>query len=472
MAAIAFQLNGQDVELTGISPTTTLLNWLRYDKGLTGTKEGCAEGDCGACTIALRDQSGDWLPVCACIQLIGMVHGREIRTVEALSAEGSLHPVQSAMADGHGTQCGFCTPGFVMSLWVAQQNDALTGREQVCDALSGNLCRCTGYGPIIDAALGLDPTGSNSEAPDAVVSAPAQPLHYRSEAQQFWSPTTTDGLADIIAENPEATILSGATDIGLWVTKHAFNPDKIIYTGRVAYLRRIERRDGNLLIGAGATYREAAEALGELHPGLSPLIRRIGGAQVRAAGTIGGNIANGSPIGDMPPALIAAGGVLHLRHGARRRTLPLEEYFLGYGQQDRAPGEFIEAVEIPLQSTPSSLRCYKIAKRHDQDITAVLGCFSVDVADDAVTSARIAYGGMAATPKRAAAAEAALTGATWNRDSIGKAMAALADDFTPMSDHRASAQYRSRIARNLLLKYFHDRSGIAPDLPSEPLAMS
>ena len=257
MGAIEFLLNGEEVALTGVSPTTTLLNWLRYDRGLTGTKEGCAEGDCGACTVAMRAPGGDWLPTCACILLIGMAHGREVRTVEALPSDEGLHPIQRAMADGHGTQCGFCTPGFVMSLWVAAQNGALGGREDVCDALSGNLCRCTGYGPIIDAALSV----GNTTSPDLsrTISDP-EPLAYRHSEQSFWGPTSVDALADLIAEHPEATILSGATDIGLWVTKHDFDPLEIIYTGRVEELARIERRGGALHFGAGATYRDAVDA--------------------------------------------------------------------------------------------------------------------------------------------------------------------------------------------------------------------
>jgi xanthine dehydrogenase small subunit len=455
VGAIEFHLNGEPVALTGISPTTTLLNWLRYERGLTGTKEGCAEGDCGACTVAMRDAGGDWMPVCACILLIGMAHGREIRTVEALSAGGELHPIQRALAEGHGTQCGFCTPGFVMSLWAAGQTGRLTDRDSVCEALSGNLCRCTGYGPIIDAALSVE-WRKDERGPARIVE--YGPLSYTHDGQTFWSPATIDELAELIATYPEATVLSGATDVGLWVTKHDFNPAQIIYTGHVAEMARIDLSTNRLWIGAGATYRSAADALAEVHPGLSPLINRIGGAQVRAMGTIGGNIANGSPIGDMPPALIAAGSSVHLRRGALRRAMPLEEFFLEYGKQALNPGEFVEAVEVPVATTPSTLACYKIAKRHDQDISSVLGCFAIETNGRETVSARIAFGGMAGIPKRAHSAEAVLVGAPWIREIIDDAMAAMADDFAPLSDHRASAEYRLSVAQNLLLKYFLERT--------------
>lgn len=460
MGAIEFHVNGDKVALQGISPTTTLLNWLRYERGLTGTKEGCAEGDCGACTVAMRVPGSDWQPVCACILLIGMVHGREIRTVEALSDDGELHPVQRAMAEGHGTQCGFCTPGFIMSLWTAGQSRDLTDRDAVRDAISGNLCRCTGYGPIVDAAMAVTwPDAETKRDEDATAN--AQPLTYEHGGQRFWAPVASDDLADLVADNPDAAILSGATDIGLWVTKQGFNPPEVIYTGRVSDLAQIERRGDILRLGGGVTYREATDALVDVHLGLLPLIRRIGGAQVRAMGTIGGNIANGSPIGDMPPALIAAGATLQLRRGAERRALPLEEFFLAYGRQDRVPGEFVEAIEVPIPEGPSTLACYKIAKRHDQDISALLGCFAIDVSGGIVSSARIAFGGMAGVPARAEYAEAALAGAGWTRASIERAMASLAKDFQPMSDHRATAEYRLKVAQNLLLKYFLERT--SPD---------
>jgi xanthine dehydrogenase small subunit len=470
--AVRFVLNGAPVELADAPPTTTLLNWLRYERGLTGTKEGCAEGDCGACTVALRELDGDRLvtrPVCACIQLLPMLHGKEVVTVERLKApDGRLHPVQAALAEGHGSQCGFCTPGFVMSLWVAYRTEPKPGRARINDLLAGNLCRCTGYGPIVEAAEAAydRPRPDWDDADEAAAAARlaalgAGALDYRADGRRFLAPETVDELAAQAEAHPEATILSGATDVGLWVTKRAFDPEVIIHTGRVRELAGMREEGGRLWIGAAVTYREARPRLAALYPDIGELMRRLGGAQVRAAGTIGGNIANGSPIGDSPPALIAAGATLVLRRGMGRRELPLEAYFLDYGRQDRRPGEFVEGVWLPIPGDGTRLRCYKVSKRFDQDITAVLGCFDVAVADGVVTAARLAYGGMAGIPKRAAHAEAALTGRPWSEATVRAAMAALARDFTPITDMRASAAYRMKAAQNLLLRYFLERTAPA-----------
>ncbi|MEL7000100.1 MAG: xanthine dehydrogenase small subunit [Pseudomonadota bacterium] len=450
---ICFLLNGEEVKIRDLAPTTTLLNWLRYDRALTGSKEGCAEGDCGACTVAILDGER-WRPVCACIQMLGMLHGRSVVTVEGISGpEGDLHPVQAAMAEGHGSQCGFCTPGFVMSLWTEYQTGARPDTARTCDLLAGNLCRCTGYGPILDAA------SEAFDRPQPAWTVPANctdvtPLNYTGDGRRWWSPETSDDLAGLVAQNPDATLISGATDVGLWVTKHGFDPEKVIYTGRVADLTQITEQDGRIEIGAGVTYAQAEARIAALAPDFGTLVRRIGGAQVRAAGTIGGNIANGSPIGDTPPALIALGAELVLRHGPDRRTIPLSDFFLEYGQQDRKPGEFVEAIRVPVPDDPTRLRCYKISKRLDQDITAILGCMIIDVMDDHVHAARLAFGGMAGIPKRAAHAEAALIDQPWTRATIKAAMQAMTNDFAPLTDMRASATYRMQVAQNLLMRYF------------------
>ncbi len=464
---IRFLLNGAPVEIAGLPPTTTLLSWLRYERRLTGTKEGCAEGDCGACTVGLRERDASGAvttrPVNACIQLLPMLHGREVVTVEHLRApDGRLHPVQSALAEGHGSQCGFCTPGFVMSLWTAYRTEPKPDLARVNDLLAGNLCRCTGYGPIIRAAQqSYDlprPDWDDADAGAAEERLKALgshgPLAYEADGRRFWSPVALDDFAALVEAHPGATILSGATDVGLWVTKRAFDPDAIIYTGRVRELCEVHEADGHLEIGAAVPYVVAWPRLAALYPDIGELIRRIGATQVRAAGTVGGNIANGSPIGDTPPALIAAGATLILRKGATRRELPLETFFLDYGKQDRRPGEFVEAVRVPVPADGTRLRCYKITKRFDQDITAVLGCFDVTVAGGMVTAARLAYGGMAGVPKRAACAEAALVSQPWTEATVRAAMAALTRDFTPLTDMRASAGYRMQAAQNLLLKYF------------------
>ena len=466
---IRFLLNGASVEITDLPPMTTLLNWLRYDRRLTGTKEGCAEGDCGACTVGLRrvgETGVTTQPVCACIQTLGMVHGAEIVTVEGISPpDGPLHPVQQAMADGHGSQCGFCTPGFVMSLWTAHDHGSPLDLVEVNALLAGNLCRCTGYGPIQGAAAAAHdlPAPDWEDTPrtiaDRLTGLDATGLDYAAGGQQFWAPTSVDDFADLVATHPDATILSGATDVGLWVTKHAFDPAKVIYTGRVDGLAQIDRTDGTLILGAGVSYAAAIPALADHFPDMAAMMARIGGAQVRAMGTIGGNIANGSPIGDMPPALIAAGADLVLRKGSTRRALALEDFFIAYGQQDRAPGEFVEAIRVPIPADGARLRCYKISKRRDQDITAVLGCFDVAVAEGIVTSARLVFGGMAGTPARAARTEAVLIGHPWTKEMVTRAQNMLSQDFSPMSDHRGSAQYRLQTARALVWKYFLESTG-------------
>ena len=457
--AIRFNLNGAPVEIRDRRPTETLLTWLRYERGLTGTKEGCAEGDCGACTVAVSDGDG-WRPICACIQVLGMLHGKTVVTVEGVAApDGRLHPVQRALAEGHGSQCGFCTPGFVMSLWCGYQAGAPVDRAWVAGQLAGNLCRCTGYGPILDAA----PAARELETPDwghDPAAIPAGALDYVAEGRRFLSPVTIEGLAALVATHPGATVLSGGTDVGLWITKQDFDPEVVIHTDRVAGLHEIREADGWLEIGAAATYTKAAALLAARWPALGALIERIGGAQVRAAGTIGGNIANGSPIGDMPPALIALGAQLILRQGEARREIPLEAFFLAYGRQDLRPGEFVAAVRVPVDAG-GALACYKLSKRFDQDITAVLACFDVTVETGRVVSARLAFGGMAGVPKRAGAAEAALTDQPWTRATVEAAMAALPEDFTPLTDMRASAAYRMRAAQNLLLRYWIERTDAA-----------
>jgi xanthine dehydrogenase small subunit len=471
--AIRFLLNGVPVSVEGVRPTTTVLDWLR-SRGLTGTKEGCNEGDCGACTVAVRwAQDGRLVtrPLNACIQLLPMMHGREIVTVEGLRGpDGDLHPVQRAMADLHGSQCGFCTPGIVMSLWVAAQDGPAPDPAAARDALAGNLCRCTGYGPILAAAAQAAPAPWDADAAAALSRIEALgavgPLVYAAEGRRFLSPTDLDSFADAVAEHPEATLLGGATDVGLWVTKDLFDPAVMIWTGRVAGLHDMREDGGALWIGAAVTYADAHARLAALWPDLGELVRRIGSAQVRGAGTIGGNVANGSPIGDMPPALIAAGATVILRHARARREIALEDFFLAYRRQDRAPGEFVEGLRVPLPSDPGRLRCHKLSKRFDQDITAVCGCFDVAVEGGVVTAARLAWGGMAGTPKRSATAEAALVGRPWTEEAVRAAMEALAQDFAPLDDMRASAAYRMEAARGLLMRHFIEttRPGVATRL--------
>jgi xanthine dehydrogenase small subunit len=469
-------LIGQELrELDRVDPTMTVLDWLRLVEGRVGTKEGCNEGDCGACTVAIGRLEGDrvrYQAVNACIRFVGQLDGCQLLTVEDLKSQaGEHHPVQQAMVECHASQCGFCTPGFVMSLFALYENDPKADHsttsltpERIDDALAGNLCRCTGYAPIVAAAKRMlelsrgRPDRLAAERPDTVARLQAlqdqETVAVGSGDRRFYAPATADALAQILLDHPGARIVAGTTDVGLWVTKDLRVIDEVVDISRVGELRRIVDVGDALEIGAGVTYAEATPALAALYPDMGEVFRRLGGEQVRNVGTIGGNIANGSPIGDSPPMLIALGARLVLRQGQERRELALEDFFIDYGKQDRRPSEFVETIIMPKPRTGLRFRAYKVAKRFDQDISAVLGAFALRLDDGKVTSIRIAYGGMAATPKRARAAEAALQGQPWTEPSIETAISALERDFTPITDWRASAGYRARVAGNLLRRLF------------------
>ena len=438
---IRFLLDGETIEVDEPDPGATLLDYLRYTMRRTGTKEGCAEGDCGACTVVLGELEGDavkWRAVNACILFLPMLDGKALRTVESL---GGAHPVQRAMADGHGSQCGFCTPGFVMSLYARSIGALGTEGTPVKDVIAGNLCRCTGYGPILEAGEANPPAAENDEAL-------AEAL--RALRPAYGHPATADELAGILLARPETRIVAGATDVGLWVTKGLQDLGPTAFIGDIADLKNVEESEDALTLGAAVRYSEAKDALARLHPDFGELVRRIGGLQVRNAGTIGGNIANGSPIGDMPPALIALGAELTLRRSNERRTLPLEDFFIAYGKQDRAPGEFVESVRIPRPAPGTRIRIVKLSKRFDSDISALCGAFALRIEGGVVAEARIAFGGMAGIPARAPACEAALTGQPWSEEAIEAAARALAEDYQPLSDLRGSAGYRLAAAANLV----------------------
>jgi xanthine dehydrogenase small subunit len=413
----------------------------------------------------LTDAAGS-RAVNACILFLPQLHGKAVRTVEGIAGpEGALHPVQAALVDHHASQCGFCTPGIVVSLAVAH----LAGRRDHDDVLAGNLCRCTGYAPIVraaEAAAGapvpewmqhdaraLSAAGTAEGGAEEAADTPPAPVA---------RPRTADALARWCLAHPEGTLVAGATDVALRVTKELCPLGPVAFIAGIDELARIEIGATEVRIGAAVTIAALRRAMAPLHPGLAELLRRYGSEQVRAAATIGGNIANGSPIGDGAPALVALGARLHLRRGPERRTLALEDFFLAYRRQDRRPGEFVEAVSFPRQ--PDRLRCYKLSKRFDQDISSVCGCFSVAVEEGRVAAARIGFGGMAGVPTRARAVEAALLGRPWTEATVAAAMPAFEADFAPISDMRASAGYRMAAARAMLRRCLLEDMGVTVDV--------
>ena len=438
-----FRLNGE-VQSASAAPTVTLLDWLREARGLTGTKEGCNEGDCGACTVMIRDEAGA-RAVNACLLMLPQIAGKSVTTVEGLGdPAGELHPVQEAMVTHHGAQCGFCTPGIVMALATGHAN----GRTDHEVVLAGNLCRCTGYAPILRAAKAAEGVAADLADLPEPLAAP------RADLAPLL-PESADALAELYAAEPEATLIAGGTDVGLWVTKELRDLPRPIFLHRCADLREITQEGETLRLGAMVTVEALRVHVKDSHPALHAMLTRFASDQIRQMATVGGNIANGSPIGDLPPALIALGATLHLRHGAARREMPLEDFFIDYREQDRRKGEFVEAVTLPA-SAPD-LACEKLSKRRDQDISAVMAAFNITEAKGKITAARLAFGGMAGTPKRATKAEAALIGQPWSETTIRRAMIALKGDFTPLSDMRASAAYRMQGAQNLLLRHFVTR---------------
>ncbi|WP_026622686.1 xanthine dehydrogenase small subunit (plasmid) [Ensifer sp. WSM1721] len=466
---IRFLLNDRLVEVADVSPVQTLLDFLRIERNLRGTKEGCAEGDCGACTVLvgrLLDGRLKYESVNACIRFVASLDGCHVVTVEALAQpNGPLHPVQRAMVDTHASQCGFCTPGFVMSLyglWMANPKPSI---QEIEKALQGNLCRCTGYAAIIRAAqaissigeVGKDPLVADREKITQQLAAlrDGRRVEIGGEDERVVLPASLDDFAAVIEANPKATIVAGSTDIGLWVTKFMRDIAPVVHLSHIEELRQISVDAEGITLAAGVSYTEAFPVVVRHFPQLRELWERIGGEQVRNMGTVGGNVANGSPIGDTPPALIALGATITLRKGTRRRTLPLEAFFIEYGKQDREPGEFVESIRIPFLADGDSFAVYKVSKRFDEDISAVCGAFRVKLdGTGRVADAVIAFGGMAGTPKRASNVEAALKGTAWNDASIDVAVAAFEQDFTPLTDWRASAGYRMLVAKNLLRRFY------------------
>ncbi|NMN04356.1 MULTISPECIES: xanthine dehydrogenase small subunit [unclassified Novosphingobium] len=466
--ALRFVCDGELVELDGVAPGDTVLDFLRGRPGKTGTKEGCGEGDCGACTVLVGTPVPgadrlDWRAVNACIQFLPMLHGKAVLTVDGLG-EG-LNALQQTMACNGASQCGFCTPGFVMSL-QGRAMGAVGCDLPVGDVLAGNLCRCTGYGPLLEAGAQHPPAGRDDAPLLAMLRGATGPACGHAtlpdgRTARWFIPDNADALATLLAQYPGARIVAGATDVGLWVTKKLVDLETVIFVGDVPELGIIEDGAEGVTLGGAVRYADAHAALARLSTELGELVRRLGGLQVRNAGTVGGNIANGSPIGDGPPALIALGATLTLRSVRGRRTMPLEQFFIAYGQQDRAADEFVESVFVPRPGGQDVVHISKLSKRFDSDISAVCGAFRLTVEQGTITAARIAFGGMAATPRRAAQAEAVLTGAPFTAETMATAAEAIRADFAPLSDVRGSAAYRLEAAGNLVWRLWHQAQGQA-----------
>ena len=464
---IQFLLNQQLRDEHVLDPNLTVLEYLRGPLGKSGTKEGCASGDCGACTVVVGELDGDerirYRSLNSCLTFVSALQGKQLIVVEDLKHRGQLHSVQQAMVDCHGSQCGFCTPGFVMSLFALQKNTEAPDLHKAQEALAGNLCRCTGYRPILAAAeqaCGSARQADQFDGGQAATVARLKAIAATETGQlgiddkRCLVPLTVAELAELYEAQPEARLLAGGTDLALEVTQLHRTLPLMIYVGNIAAMKAIETFDDRLEIGAATPLTDCYAALEAEYPDFGALLHRFASLQIRNQGTLGGNIGNASPIGDSPPLLIALNASLLLRQGTRTRLLALEDYFIDYRVTARREGEFIEKIIVPRACGIGTFRAYKLSKRLDDDISAVCAAFNLDIRDGMIRDARAAFGGMAAIPKRAQACEAALRGQPWSQATIESACRALADDFTPLSDFRASKEYRLLGAQNLLRKYF------------------
>lgn len=468
---IRFFLNNERISLEMDRPDLTVLDYLRERRHLKGTKEGCASGDCGACTAVLAEVEGDTLVYRnfnSCIAFAGSLHGKQLITVEHLKQEGSLHPVQRAMVDQHGSQCGFCTPGFVMSLFslykTSQSASGPQDAETCKEFLAGNLCRCTGYRPILDAA---DQAIDNPQQ-DHFDRASRHTMEQlsgigtrRHRAGGFYLPETARQLARLRHDLPDARLLGGGTDLALEVTQQLKDLGGLIYLGNVRELNRVEETDGAFEIGAATNLVRLEELLGATYPELSALLKRFGSRQIRNVATVGGNLANGSPIGDLAPVFMALDARITLQDIEGTRTLPLDGFFKAYRRTALRDGEFIRSVSIPRLPETARLKVYKVSKRIDDDISTVCLACAITLQDGRIEKCRMAFGGMAEKTERARNTERALAGNPLDASTIGLAQAALAQDFQPISDVRATAQYRLQVAGNLLERMRLELSGCA-----------
>lgn len=465
---VRFLLNNEQCSIDDVNPNISVLDYLRDHLDRVGTKEGCASGDCGACTVVLgevRDGQLSYSAINSCITPVGNLHGKQLITVEDLKSGSSLHPVQQAMVNCHGSQCGFCTPGFVMSMFAYRKTNEHAERESIIEALGGNLCRCTGYQPIIAAALQMYEPNAEDQFSDkekdtlaalATIEESSDAVALSGAGKDYYAPTSCAQLADLLSTHPDAKLVAGGTDLSLEFTQFLREIDTLIYTGRVAEMLQLVETDNNLEIGGAISYSDCKDALCREYPDLHEFIERLGSRQIRNQGTLGGNVGNASPIGDMPPVLIALNAQLVLRSASGARTIPVEDYFISYKVTDQQAGEFIETIIVPKAKAGYHFKAYKISKRLEDDISAICGIFYLSVDKGVIVDASIAFGGMAEIPKRASLCQRALIGQPWNQNTIDVAMEALDNDYTPISDFRASSKYRALVSKNLLQRLFLD----------------
>ena len=475
--SITLRVNGSTVVIRDLEPTTTTLEWLRQS-GRTGTKEGCAEGDCGACTIAIRSPVAEggsaWRSACACILPVAQLADHDIVTVEGLADRTALHPAQQSLVDTLGSQCGYCTPGFVMSLFEATYRSDLTDRARLDDQICGNLCRCTGYRPIreaLETVAGSCPKDRFSDACASDAPAPG-PVDLTQGDHRFLRPITWAGLFEAIeAHGKPPVYVHGATDLGLWITQRGEKWPLLVDLAALPELDRLEHADGVFTIGAGVRLSDLEAWSSDRLPVVARMLRYFASRQIKNRATVGGNLCNASPIGDLPPVMLALDATAVIRGPSGDRRVPMQAFFLDYRKTALQPGEVLLALEVPEPPSGARLSAFKVSKRRELDISAV--CAAMVVATDAagtVLHARLAYGGMAATPKRAENAERVLRNAPWNAETIEAAAQAIATDFTPIDDHRGSVWYRSTVAANLLRAFFDETAEAStPALPQRPV---
>ena len=483
---VRFVLDGQIVEAQGERRTTTVLDYLREQLHRTGTKEGCAEGDCGACVVMVGELNAagngvEYVPVNSCIQLLPTLDGKSVKTIESLKkADGTLHPVQDEMIKCHGSQCGFCTPGIVMSLVNLVQVLPTPSRQQITDALSGNLCRCTGYTPIIDAAFKAVEKKSelklNDHADVALLKeiqrahTPTltldgdiivQPVVRTKKGNEFVSPATLAEVADYLLKNPTTTLLAGSTEIGLQVNKKFSRPEHIMYLGNVAELRQVTETAHAWRMGAAVSLTQVETLIGKAYPDFAEVLRRFGSPPIRSTATLAGNIANGSPIGDSMPCLMALGASLVLRRGDKTRKVLLENFYTGMKKNVLEAGEFIEAVELPKPVSGQVFRAHKVSKRFEQDISATCAAISYTLKGGKLSGVKLAYNGLAPSPCRAPKLEAVLEGKAPVAVKAADLDAAITASFTARDGLRASWAYRALVARNLVIDFIEEQKEVA-----------